>query len=113
MRFQFRVTMPNAVASANGARDGKTVTWLAERAKCKDDDEFAASLGGLLEASCSAEGIKFSPVTPPRLGLLAFSQLTAGKAAAAVALPDTNKIAAAVRFVPCALQVTRTLDLSG
>jgi len=67
----------------------------------------------VLEASCSTEGLKFSPVTPPRLGLLPFSQLIAGKTATTASLPDTNRIVAAVRFVPCALHVTRTLDLSG
>jgi hypothetical protein len=33
--------------------------------------------------------------------------------AATATLPDTNKIVAAARFVPCTLRVTRTLDLSG
>jgi hypothetical protein len=113
MRFQFRVTLPNAVSEANGPRGGKSVTWTVERANCKDDEEFAARLTGVLEASCSAEGIKFSPVTPPRLGLLPFGELRAGAMAAATALPDTNKILAAARFIPYALQVTRTLDLSG
>lgn len=113
MRFTFRVTMPNVVTAAAGTCDNKTVTWNVERAKCKDDDEFAAKLGSLLETSCSAQGVKFSPVTPPRLGLLPFSQLAAGKAAAATGLPDTDKILAAARFVPYVLNVTRAMDLSG
>lgn len=113
MRFEFRVTLPNAVTAANQAHDQRTVTWTVERAKCKDDDEFAAKLAGILEASCGAGGIKFSPATPPRLGLVPFGQLTEGKVAAGSSLPDTNKILAAARFVPCALHVVRTLDLSG
>ncbi len=113
MRFTFRVTFPNAATSASGVCDKNSVTWAVERAKCKDDDEFAAQLGAVLEASCSADGLKFSPVTPPRLGLLPFSQLIAGRTASATPLPDTNKIAAAARFVPYTLHVTRTLDLSG
>ena len=113
MRFEFRVTLPNAVAKANEPPENKSVSWTVERAKCKDDEEFANKLAGVLEASCSAEGLKFSPVTPTRLGLLPFNQLTPGTAAAATALPDTNKIMTAARFVPYALHVTRTLDLSG
>jgi len=113
MRVEFRVTLPNTVTEANGIRDNKTVTWSAERAKCKDDDEFASKLSGVLEASCSAEGLKFSPVTPPRLGLVPFRELTAGKTVGAGALPDTNQIIKAARFVPYALHVTRSLDLSG
>ncbi len=113
MRFEFRVTLPAAITEANGSREGKTVSWKVERAQCKDDDEFAAKLSGVLEASCTASGLKFSPATPPRLGLVAFNQLTAGKCGNTVALPDTNKIVSAARFVPYALQVTRSLDLSG
>lgn len=113
MRFEFRVTLPNAVTAANGVKENKTVTWSAERAKCKDDDEFASKLAGVLEASCSADGLKFAPITPPRLGLLPFRELKAGTMAGASALPDTNQIVKAARFVPYALQVTRSLDLSG
>ncbi len=113
MRFEFRVTLPNAVATANQPRDQRTVSWSVERAKCKDDEEYASKLGGMLEASCGGEGIKFSPVTPARLGLVPFSELSAGKVSAGTALPDTNKIIQAAKFVPCALRVTRALDLSG
>ena len=113
MRFEFRVVLPNTITEANGARENKSVTWAVERAKCNDDDEFASKLAGVLEASCSVDGLKFFPLTPPRLGLLPFSQLTAGKTATATTLVDTNKVLAAARFVPYMLQVTRTLDLSG
>jgi hypothetical protein len=113
MRFEFRVTLPNAVSEASAARENKTVTLLVERAKCKDDEEFAGKLSGLVEAACSLQGVKFSPVTPPRLGLVPFNQLVAGKAATGTALPDTNKIAQAAHFIPYSLQVTRSLDLSG
>ena len=113
MKFSFRVTLPNSIASANGTRDGKAVTWLTERAKCKDAEEFAAKLGTLWEASCPAEGLKFTPVTPVRLGLVKFAELSTGAAGAAATLPDTNKILAAVRFQPKSLAVTRSVDLSG
>jgi hypothetical protein len=113
MRFEFQVTLPNTVTAANGARADKTVTWGAERAKCKDDNEFASKLSGVLEATCSADGLKFSPITPPRLGLAPFRDLTAGKMAGASPLPDTNQVVKAARFVPYALHVTRSLDLSG
>ena len=113
MRFEFKVTLPNPVTAANGAREDKSVAWTAERAKCKDDEEFAGKLSGVLEASCSTDGLKFTPVTPARLGLVRFSELAAGKMPGASALPDTNEVAKAARFVPYALNVTRTLDLSG
>ena len=112
MGFEFQVTLPNSVTAANGARKNKTVTWVAERAKCKDDDEFASKLSGVLEASCSAGGLMFSPVTPPRLGLVPFGELTAGKMAVANALPDTNQIIRAARFLPYALHMKRSLNLS-
>ncbi|MCX6925638.1 MAG: hypothetical protein NT154_20870 [Verrucomicrobia bacterium] len=113
MLFEFRVTLPNTVTAANGARDNKTVTWRVDRAKCATDEEFANKLSGVLEASCSADGLKFSPIVPPRLGLLPFRELAAGKMAGTSTLPDTNQIIKAARFVPYALQVTRSLDLSG
>jgi hypothetical protein len=113
MRFTFRITLPNTATAPTGVRAEKTVTWSVERAKCKDDEEFASRLGGVLEASCKADGLKFSAVTPPRLGLVPFAQLAAEKAAPSVPPPDTNKVVAAARFIPCALHVTRVLDISG
>ena len=113
MRFEFRITLPSAVTEANGTRDGKTVTWTVERARCKDQEEFASRLGALLEAGCTAGALKLTAVTPPRLALLPFSRLAEGKVAGAEKPPDTNKIAAATRFVPYSLHVTRSLDLSG
>jgi hypothetical protein len=113
MRFQFHVTLPNDVTEANGSREGKTVTWTFARAQSKDDDEFAAIVSGMLEATCSATAISFVPAPTPRLGLVPFGALTEGKVALAGALPDTNKVLAAARFVPYTLSVTRSLDLSG
>ena len=52
------------------------------------------------------------PVAPVRMGLLPFSELADGAAEAGSAV-DTNKIAAAAKFVPYGLSVTRALDLSG
>ncbi len=82
-RTEFRVTLPNAVSSANtgGAREGKTVTWTMDRARQTNAAEFAQQAGAVLEASCSAEGVKFS--------------------------------AATAKFVPLALQVVRSINLSG
>jgi hypothetical protein len=115
MRTEFRVTLPNAISSANasGAREGKTVTWTMDRAKQTNAAEFALQAGAVLEAACSAEAVKFSPVTPARLNLLTFKDAPAGEIGDKVTAPDTNKIAAAARFVPLALQVTRSIDLSG
>ena len=67
MRAEFRVTLPNAVSSANGTKDGKSAAWIMERAKCKDAEEFAHLLGAVSEASCLADGLKMSPVTPVRM----------------------------------------------
>lgn len=113
MRLQFKVNLPNPVSDANGSRQDKSVSWTIERAKCKDDGEFADKMSALFEATCSGQGLKFWPVTPARLGLVPFAQLTAGKVENGPALPDTNKIAQSAKFVPYSLQVTRSLDLSG
>jgi hypothetical protein len=113
LRVEFRVTLPNAVSAANGTRNNKSVTWTVERAACTNDDQFATRLGEVLQAACPADGLKFTPLTPPRLGLLPFGQLAAGKSASSIPVPDTNKVVAAARFVPCLLHVTRALDLSG
>jgi hypothetical protein len=113
MRDEFRVTLPNTLTAANGARDGKTATWIVERAKCKDPAEFAVQLGTMSEARCQTNGLKFSPATPVRLGLLPFGDLAEGAGPDKGSAPDTNKIAAAAKFVPYGLFVTRSLDLSG
>jgi hypothetical protein len=113
MKFKFRVTLPNALVEANGAKDGPAATWSVERAACKDDEDFAAKLGGVLTASCAADGLKFSPVAPPRLALGAFGEVAAGQYAGTTPLPDTNQVASAVKFVPYSLRLKRTVDLSG
>jgi len=113
LRSEFRVTLPNAVSESNGARDGRSATWIAERAKYTNALEFAGKASAILEASCSADGLKMSPVTPSRLALLTFKEVEAGAVASLGAAPDASKVAAAAKFVPYALQVTRTLDLSG
>lgn len=113
LRFAFRVTLPNPIAAANGIKDGKTAAWAADRASCQSDAAFSDRMAGVLEAGCDADGVSFAPVTPPRLGLLPFAELAAGTTSNAVPAVDTNKIAAAARFVPCALHVTRSVDLSG
>ena len=115
MRTEFRVTLPNAVSSANagGTREGKTVTWTMDRAKQTNTVEFAQQAGAILETACSADGVKFSPVTLARLNVLSFKDAPTGAIGDKVAAPDTNKIAAAAKFVPLALQVTRSIDLSG
>ena len=113
MRFEFRVNLPSNVIEANGTHENQSVRWAVERAKCKTDEEFATSLGNLLEASCTARDLSFSPASPPRLGLVPFDQLAEGKAATAGALPDTNQILSAARFVPYFLRVIRSIDLTG
>ena len=112
MRGEFRITLPNAISSGTGTHEGKTAAWVVERSRCKDPADFATQLGALCEARCSAEGLKMSPVTPPRLGLLPFAELASRVADAGTAV-DTNKIAAAATFVPYGLTVTRSLDLTG
>ena len=113
MRAEFRVTLPNGIATANGTKDGRTATWIVERSKCKDADDFARQLGVVCEADCPEDGLKMSPVTPVRMGLLPFAELAAGAGADSGAATDTNKVAAAAKFVPYGLSVTRSLDLSG
>jgi hypothetical protein len=112
LRAEFRLTLPNAIASATAAHEGRTATWVVERAQSKDADDFARQLGAVCEARCPAAGLKMTPVTPVRLGLRPFAELAAGVADAGAAV-DTNKIAAAAKFVPYGLVVTRSLDLSG
>jgi len=113
MRAQFRITLPNAVSSGNGTNEGKTATWVVERARSKDAEDFARKLGAVSEARCPADGVKFSPVVPVRLALQSFAQLATGTTAATGPGVDTNKIAAAAKFVPYGLSITRSLDLSG
>jgi hypothetical protein len=113
MRSEFRVTLPNAVTASNGAQDGRNVAWIAERAKHTNGTEFAQKAGAVLEATCSADNLKIAPTTPLRLALAQFNELQPGAIADQGSAPDAKKIAAAAKFVPYALQVTRSLDLSG
>ena len=93
MRAEFRVTLPNAVASATagGAREGRTVTWIADRTKQTNAAEFAQQASAVLEASCPTDGLKFSPKAPARLGMLPFLDAPAGVVTTGDT-PDTNKV---------------------
>ncbi len=106
------MTLPNAVSSANGTHDRNSADWIVERAKCKDGADFAQQLGTESEATCPSTGLKMTPVTPVRLGLLPFAELAAAVADKGTTV-DTNKIAVAAKFIPYELSVTRSLDLSG
>lgn len=112
MRSEFRIVLPNEAASATGTREGKAVTWILERAKFTNGTEFAERSGLVLEASCPATGLGFSPTNPPRLALLPFSEVTTGAMTQGRAV-DAKKVSESARFVPYALHVTRTLDLAG
>lgn len=113
MRDEFILTLPNNVTEANGVKEGKSATWVVERSACADAEDFAKRLRIVVEARCAAEGLAMSPVTPPRLSLLSFDNLAAGASATAGSGPDTNAIAAAAKFVPYGIVVSRALDLSG
>jgi len=113
MRVEFRMTLPNAVTAGNGVRDGKSAVWIAERAKCKDSDEFVQQLSAVDEARCDGGDLKFSPVTPARLGLCPFAELSVGTSAAKGAGPDTAKITGAAKFIPYGVVIKRSVDLSG
>lgn len=112
MRMEFRLTLPNAISAANGTREAKTASWVMERAKAKDADEFIQQVGVTMEASCPADGLKMSPVTPIRLGLGTFKDLPTNGVVTTAAGPDVAKITAAAHFTPYVLQATRTLDIS-
>lgn len=113
MCVEFRLVLPNAIASCNGQKDGKAAAWVVDQEKSKDTAEFIFHIGAVMEASCPAEGVTFSPTTPLRLKMSAFKDLPAGEIRSTGALPDPEKVAQAARFVPYALRVTRSLDLSG
>lgn len=113
MRVAFSVTLPNDIAATTGAKSGRTAQWTLERAKAKDADEYARQLSVPLQASCPATGITMKPVTPVRLALQSFKDLTAGVVGPQVAKPDSAKIQAATKFEPYTLIVTRSVDLSG
>jgi hypothetical protein len=112
MSAEFKVTLPAAIVSTNGRAQGNAVTWSAGSAEAGGMDAFVKQSAARLEASCAADGLKFTPKTPLRPMLLSFSQVPEGPVGSA-ALVDSNKVASAARFVPCALQIQRTIDLSG
>ena len=112
MRDEFRVTLPNALSMSTGTKDAKTADWTVERAKCKDAADFATQLSIVCEARCPADGLKMTPVTLVRIGLLPFAELAAGVTDTGSAV-DTNKIISAAKFVPYGISVTRSLDLTG
>lgn len=112
MRDEFRITLPNAVSAANGTPAGNSAAWITDQSGYTNNLDFARQLSVVAEIKCPATGLKFTPVTPVRLGLQPFAELVAGVVDTGTPV-DTNKIVAAVQFVPCSLSVTRSLDLSG
>jgi len=113
MRFEFRLVLPDEVKESNGQNDAVAVSWVTERAKCRDDEEFAQKLSTVLHAAWSGDSVRFTPANKIRLGLAPFPQLAEEKTTGTGAAPEAKSILAAAKFVPKSLQVTRTVDLSG
>lgn len=113
LRHEFRLTLPTNVTTASGPHEGRTITWIVDHTRQTNTTEFAQLAGRVLEASCSADALKIKPVTPARLALSSFNNAPSGTLAANTAGPDPEKVKSAAKFVPYALQVTRSLDLSG
>ena len=110
---EFALTLPREVSASNGSRAGKVVTWTMDRSKMKDDAEATRAFSTTLEASCGADGLAFTPISPTRLALTSFSDLKPGSSGTSTQTVDEKKVSGATRFVPCKMQVTRSMDLSG
>lgn len=113
LRAEFRLNLPNPVTQANGQREDRSVVWLADRNQTTNATVFLEQVDQVLEARCNAGGVTFAPKGPVRPALLQFSELPSGALGNAVEGPDEAAVRAAAKFVPCALQVQRTVDLSG
>ena len=113
MRFEFRIMVPGEVKESNGQHDEVAVSWLSERAKCRDDEEFAQKLSAVMHATWSADQARFTPAKQVRLGLVPFAQLAEETISGTSAVPKEKEVLAAAKFIPQSLQVTRTVDLSG
>ena len=113
LRYELTVTLPNAITVSNGTASAKSAAWVTERGDAKDLKETVKALGTPMRAACSSAGIGFSPVTPPRLGLVPFRELDARPTGQKVANIDEEKIAAAARFIPYKLRISRIFDIVG
>lgn len=113
MKVNFKVNLPNVPTQSNGEREGKGVTWQADRNKTTNAADFLALVDRVFEARCGASGILFNPKSPSRLALNAFAELQPGAVGEAVKGPDAKEVEAAAKFVPCAMQIQRSIDLSG
>jgi hypothetical protein len=113
MRVEFRMTLPGTVTGGNGRQEGRSITWIEDRKNYTNTTEFARQLSVVCEARCPAEGFKIEPMNPARLALTSFSELSLAPGTETVQGIDTNAISGAAKFVPYALQVTRSVDLSG
>jgi hypothetical protein len=113
LKTRFKVNLPNTVTQGNGTSEGKSVTWLADGSQTTNPAAFLELVDRVLEARCAAGGVTFSPNGPTRPALVSFAGLQAGALTSAAAGPDAKQVEAAAKFVPCALQVQRAIDLSG
>jgi len=113
MAGEFKLTLPNTVASSNGTHAGSSVTWVMDRSKTKDANEAIKLFARPMRAACPGAGIRFAPATPPRLGLLPFNELKEGPTGEKVKIPDAKTVSGAARFVPYVLKIVRTFDLAG
>jgi hypothetical protein len=113
LSYEFKVTLPQPISSANGTRTGATAAWSLSSATLTNMARAAAAFGQPMEAVCAATGVTFTPSGPVRLALGRFEDVPAGPLGGKASIPDPVKVAAAVRFVPCQLVTERTFSLSG
>ncbi|NQT88541.1 hypothetical protein HQ560_17380, partial [bacterium] len=110
MAADFRVTLPNTLTGS----DTRTAAWPLRRADAKGDAKAEIEMFiKPLRAACSAEGVGFTPVSPPRLGLSHFEELADGPAQGMPKPPTPAQVAAAARFQPYHVKSVRAFYLPG
>jgi len=110
MSAEFTVTLPNTLDGV----DGRSTAWTIARADAKGDPVAELEMFTRpLRAVCSAEGVAFSPASPPRLELLPFNDLPAGPADGMPKPPTRQQVTAAATYRPHYLKSVRAFYLPG
>jgi hypothetical protein len=114
MAAEFAVSLPSAITKSDGQTKGRTATWSLARADAKDDTAKEIQLFTRpLRAACPAQGIGFTPASPPRLGLFSFNELTAGPAQGMPKPPTRQQVTASARYQPHYAKSVRAFYLPG
>ena len=112
IKYQFKVTLPNAVRSESGSTDKQTATWTFGGIESGFAPENRMAFDSIMTVSCGATGLGFTPNVPVRLDDHNFSEVQESNVTIAGTVPKMQAYQDAITFIPLEMRTIRTFAVA-